>query len=110
LHPGGHYNAAVTTTEPNPTSAALVTEPVQPLDYGRPERRAGGPASVRDTILGIAISLLLGLGAGAIAFGLLIVGARIREPEATVIAAGITAITIAVSLLVLLLWLRRAGR
>jgi hypothetical protein len=93
----------VSTMEEFRTSASTSPEPVMPLDYGSPTKRPQGQA--RDLVLGIVISLLMGVGAGAITFGLLM-SSRFRDEIATIMACGVTAMVIAVCLMITVAWLR----
>ena len=75
-----------------------------PLDYGRPMPARGW--SRRDLILGLVICLLFSLGAGAITFAMIIVNGRVKDEIATILAIGVTAVVLALSLAGLMLLLR----
>ncbi|HYO08470.1 MAG TPA: hypothetical protein VER17_05820 [Tepidisphaeraceae bacterium] len=85
------------TSAPPPPSPQSSPEPVMPLDYGSPaERQVAAP--VRDLIVGIGISLALGLGTGCLTFGLML-AFNIQEIPATFVAIGGTLLMLSLGLI-----------
>jgi hypothetical protein len=78
--------------------------PVETLDYEPPQRR---PSRLRELLLGLAISLLMAIGVGCLAFGILTSHGEMRDDQATVTSAGLTLITLAICLVGLIFFLRR---
>ncbi len=84
------------------SSGDEASEALTPLDYGRPAARG---ADRRDLILGVVICLMFSLGSGAIAFGLMIVKG-LKDDIGTILAIGVAAVMLALSLVGLMVWLR----
>lgn len=74
------------------------------LEYGRPTKMLGKRPG--DLVIGIIVSLLFGVGSGALSFVLMIANGM-NDTLATIGALGVLAIMIAFCLIGTILWLRR---